>query len=94
MKFMANVLLYLAESSQKYSAVLLDKICQIVQTGCFVQNGINLLVGPDWEDWLESDNQSGISLNLRTGPTGHETLFNQREGALVYIKTQIKTSPQ
>ena len=78
MKFMANVLLYHAESSQKCSAVLLDKICQIAQTGCFVQNaGINLLVGPDWEDWLESDNRSGISLNLRTGPTGHTTLFNQ-----------------
>ena len=26
-------------------------------------------------DWLS--NQSGISLNLRTGPTGHATLFNQ-----------------
>ena len=94
MKFMANVLLYLAESSQKCSAVLLDKICQIAHTGCFVQNGINLLVGPDWEDWLDSDNQSGISLNLRTGPTGHTTLFNHWEGALVFIKTQIKTSPQ
>ena len=47
MKFMANVLLYYAESSQKSSAVLRDKICQIAQTGCFVQNGINLLVGPD-----------------------------------------------
>ena len=33
MKFMANVILYLAESSQKCSAVLLDKICQIAQTG-------------------------------------------------------------
>ena len=78
MKFMANVLLYHAESSQKCSAVLLDKTCQIAHPGCFVQNGINLLVaGPDWEDWLESDNQSGISLNLRTGPTGHATLFNQ-----------------
>ena len=55
MKFMVNVLL--AESSQKCSAVLLDKICQIAQTGCLVRNGINLLVGPGWEDWLESDNQ-------------------------------------
>ena len=36
--------------------------------------------------------QSGISLNLRTGPTGHATLFNQWEGALVFIKIQIKTS--
>ena len=36
--------------------------------------------------------QSGIFLNLRTGPTGHATLFNQWEGALVFIKTQIKTS--
>ena len=38
--------------------------------------------------------QSGISLNLRTGPTGHVTLFNQWEGALVFINKQIKTSPQ
>ena len=38
--------------------------------------------------------QSGISLNLRTGPTGHATLFNQWEGALVFINKQIKTSPQ
>ena len=36
--------------------------------------------------------QSGISLNLRTGPTGHATLFNQWEGALVFINKQIKTS--
>ena len=38
--------------------------------------------------------QSGISLNLRTGPTGHATLFNQWEGALVFINKQIKTLPQ
>ena len=38
--------------------------------------------------------QSGISLNLRTGPTGHATLFNQWEGALVFINKQFKTSPQ
>ena len=38
--------------------------------------------------------QSGISLNLRTGPTGQATLFNQWQGALVFIKAQIKTSPQ
>ena len=25
----------------------------------------------------KSDYQSGVSLNLRTGPTGHATLFNQ-----------------
>ena len=37
--------------------------------------------------------QSGISLNLRTGPTGHATLFNQWEGALVFINKQIKTLP-
>ena len=36
--------------------------------------------------------QSGISLNLRTGSTGHATLFNQWEGAFVFIKIQIKTS--
>ena len=36
--------------------------------------------------------QSGISLNLRTGPTGQATLFNQWEGALVFIKIQIKIS--
>ena len=30
--------------------------------------------------------QSGISPNLRTGSTGHATLFNQWEGALVFIK--------
>ena len=41
-----------------------------------------------------SINQSGISLNLRTGPTDHATLFNQWEGALVFINKQIKTSPQ
>ena len=39
-------------------------------------------------------NQSGISLNLRTGPTGHAPLFNQWDGALVFINKQIKTSPQ
>ena len=33
--------------------------------------------------------QSGIFLNLRTGPTGHATLFNQWEGALVFINKQI-----
>ena len=38
--------------------------------------------------------QSGISLNLRTGATGHATLFNQWECALVFINKQIKTSPQ
>ena len=38
--------------------------------------------------------QSGISLNLRTGPAGHATLFNQWEGALVLINKRIKTSPQ
>ena len=38
--------------------------------------------------------QSGIYLNLRTGPTGHATLFNQWEGALVFINKQIKSSPQ
>ena len=38
--------------------------------------------------------QSGISLNLRTGPTGHATLFNLWEDALVFINKQIKTSPQ
>ena len=38
--------------------------------------------------------QSGIYLNLRTGPTGHATLFNQREGALVFINKQITTPPQ
>ena len=27
--------------------------------------------------FLKELNQSGISLNLRTGPTGHATLFNQ-----------------
>ena len=42
---------------------------------------------------LELVQQSGISLNLRTGPTGHATLFNQWEGALVFINKQIKTSP-
>ena len=41
-----------------------------------------------------SVDQSGISLNLRTGPTGHATLFNQWECALVFINKQIKTSPQ
>ena len=40
------------------------------------------------------NDQSGISLNLRTGPTGHATLFNQWEGALVFINKQIKISPQ
>ena len=39
-------------------------------------------------------NQSRISLNLRTGPTGHATLFNQWEGALVFINKQMKTLPQ
>ena len=43
--------------------------------------------------WAEHS-QSGISLNLRTWPTGHATLFNQWEGALVFINKQIKTSPQ
>ena len=38
-----------------------------------------------------TDEQSGISLNLRTGSTGHATLFNQWEGALVFINKQIKT---
>ena len=38
--------------------------------------------------------QSGISLNLRTGLTSHATLFNQWEGVLVFINKQIKTSPQ
>ena len=44
--------------------------------------------------FFSSFQQSGISRNLRTGLTGHATLFNQWEGALVFIKTQIKTSPQ
>ena len=43
---------------------------------------------------IQGSNQSGISLNLRTGPAGHATLFNQWEGALVFINKQIKTSPQ
>ena len=38
--------------------------------------------------------QSGISVNLRTGPTGHAPLFNQWDGALMFINKQIKTSPQ
>ena len=38
--------------------------------------------------------QSGISLNLGTGPTGQAQLFNQLDGALVFINKQIKTSPQ
>ena len=42
--------------------------------------------------WIHE--QSGISLNLRTGQAGHATLFNQWEGALVFINKQIKTSPQ
>ena len=37
--------------------------------------------------------QSGISLNLSTGPTGHVTLFNQGEGTLVFINKQIKHRP-
>ena len=36
--------------------------------------------------------QFGISLNLRTGSTGHATLFNQWEGALVFIKTSTQWS--
>ena len=32
--------------------------------------------------------QFGIFQNLRTGPTGHATLFNQWEGAFVFVKTQ------
>ena len=28
-------------------------------------------------DYFKGRKQSGISLNLRTGPTGHATLFNQ-----------------
>ena len=36
--------------------------------------------------------QSGISLNLRTGSTGHATLFNQWGGALVFIKTLTQWS--
>ena len=36
--------------------------------------------------------QSGISLNLRTGSTGHATLFNQWGGALVFIKTSTQWS--
>ena len=43
---------------------------------------------------LNSPESSRISPNLRTGPTGHATVFNQWEGALVYINKQIKTSPQ
>ena len=73
-------MLYFTLLSQVKSALLccLIKSVRLLRLdGCFVQNGINLLLGPDWDDWLESDNQSGISLNLRTGPTGHETLFNQ-----------------
>ena len=40
----------------------------------------------------QTDQQSGISLNLRTGPNGHATLFNQVEGVLVFIKTLTKWS--
>ena len=47
--------------------------------------------GPTVKRFLQ---QSGISLNLRTGSTGYATLFNQWEGALVFINKQIKTSPQ
>ena len=48
-----------------------------------------------WKAWTQEPfHQSRISLNLRTGPTGHATLFNQWEGALVFINKQIKTSPQ
>ena len=36
--------------------------------------------------------QPGISPNLRTGLTGHATLFNQWEGALVFIKTSTQWS--
>ena len=43
---------------------------------------------------LPNFDQSGISLNLRTGPTGQAPLFNQLDGALVFINKQIKTSPQ
>ena len=95
MKFMANVLLYYAESSQKCSAVLLDKICQIIaQTGCFVQNaGINLLVGPDWEDRLESDNQSGISLNLRRTNWSRDTFQPMRRRVCVYQNTNQNITP-
>ena len=48
----------------------------------------------DVSEILRFIHQSGISLNLRTGPTGHATLFNQWEGALVFINKQIKTIPQ
>ena len=47
-----------------------------------------------WPQKMRMYYQSGISLNLRTGPAGHATLFNQWEGALVFISKQIKTSPQ
>ena len=40
----------------------------------------------------QTNQQSGISLNLRTGPNGHATLFNQVEGAFVFIKTSTKWS--
>ena len=51
-------------------------------------------VGIRYVNKVKCVKQSGISLNLRTGPTGHATLFNQWEGALVSINKQIKTSPQ
>ena len=36
--------------------------------------------------------QSGISLNLGTGQTGHATLFKQWEGALLFTTTSSKCS--
>ena len=50
----------------------------------------------NWQIWqtihYQSIYQSGISLNLRTGPTGHAALFNKWESVFVFIKTRIKTS--
>ena len=51
-------------------------------------------IGSDFVAIIVTHVQSGISLNLRTGPTGHATLFNQWECAFVFINKQIKTSPQ
>lgn len=48
----------------------------------------------DWKCiWhFKTDLQSLISLNLGTGQTGHATLFNQWEGAILFTKTSTRCS--
>ena len=83
-------------SPQAFSArSFLDSTVTCDVTGILAENAFTRPLSPRLcADNGSRENALGLGcLILRTGLTDHETLFNQWEGALVFIKTQIKPSP-